>query len=104
MPGPRRFTRITVTAVALTAAGAALWGAAIWRPAAPVMADDRSAAVAVSVIAGQLWLGRWLGGLLTGGAVGYLLDAVLNQRAWYRRRLGVTGPLRAPAARHARPR
>lgn len=98
MPGPSRFRVLTFAACAVTGTAAVLAAVAvagIWHSFSPAaMADDRSAAVAASVIAGQIWAVRWVSYLLTGGAVGYMIDAMLTQRALYRKRLRLSGPLR----------
>jgi hypothetical protein len=75
----------------------AFWAVALWAPVDPRNVVGACAAAATTSLAAvACWLARWLGGR---GMV-FLLDAMLTQRAWYRRRLGVSGPLRA--ARHAR--
>lgn len=49
------------------------------------LGDDQSAAVMTGILAGMLWLARWLGGR----AMVYLLDAMLTQRARYQGRHAV---------------
>ena len=100
MPGPSRFRMLTVTASAVTVTAPVMWYTVwTWRGsgASALLADDRSGAAVLSVIAVVLWCFRWLAilvtSLLTGGAVGYLLDAMLTQRALYRKRLRLSGPL-----------
>lgn len=95
-----RFQTISVTAVAvsfITALSCA--GVACEPMRSRLFAVCMGAAVAGTPTAALLWAVRWL----RGGGMGYVLDALLNQRDWYRRRLRMTGPLHhRHVARHAR--
>lgn len=97
---------ITVIAVWATVIAFALWViavAAIWLPLSDrAYGDIRAAADFTATSAVMLWLFRWLGnkGML------YLIEMLLTQRDWTRRRLPSSGPHQAmrpvPPARHAR--
>lgn len=97
----RRFRVLTFTACAVSGVAGlmiAVAVAGIWqRGSAAAMADDRSGAAAASVIAVMLWCCRWLAclltGMLTGSAVGYVLDVLLSQRGERKRLRALTGPL-----------
>lgn len=107
MPGPRRVRKITVTAVSVSVFAAALWGVAvsgIWhRIPLAALTDDQVGAGTATIAAVILWSARWLATVISTGGIVFLIDAMLTQRAWYRRRLGTaTGPLRFPSPRHAR--
>jgi hypothetical protein len=111
MPVSRRFQAISVTASCAAATAAVLWGialAAIWHHLSrPALSDDQMGAMTSTLAAVILWSVRWLGrvlaGAVGGSGIAYLIDVMLNQRAWYRRRLRTaTGPLRLPSPRHAR--
>lgn len=102
MPHFRKLRTISVTSVSVSVTALIFWGVAvdaIWKPmGAPALGDDRAAAVTLSVAAVLLWAVQWL----SGRGMIYLLDAMLTQRAWYRKRLGLTGPLPVQAVRRAR--
>lgn len=111
MPGPRRFQTISVTASSVTGAALALWGIALWaiwhHIPRPALSDDQTGAMTATLAAVILWSAWWLGRVLAaaigGSGIAYLIDVMLNQRAWYRRRLGsASGPLPMPSPRQAR--
>lgn len=111
MPGLHRFQTISVAASCVTGAAIVLWGialAAIWHHLSrSALSDDQTGAMTSTLAAVILWSARWLGrvlaGAVGGSGIAYLIDVMLNQRAWYRRRLRTaTGPLRLPSPRHAR--
>ena len=108
MPGPRRFQTISVTASCVTGAAVALWAVAISGDLGelhtPVLSDDRAGAVMAGIAAVFLWTARWLANFIATGGIVFMIDAMLSQRTWYRRRLGTaTAPQRKVASpRHAR--
>lgn len=105
--GPRRFQRISVTAICVTGAAAVLWAIAISGDLGelhtPVLPDDRAGAAVASVAAVILWTAKWLANFIATGGIVFMVDAMISQRTWYRRRLGTaTAPQRVPSPRHAR--
>lgn len=99
MPGPRRFRAMSVIACSVSAAALILAGvavAAIWVPMRHVaLTDDQFFAATAAIAAVILWTGRWLANVIATCGIAFVIEAMLSQRAWYRRRLGTaTGPLR----------